>query len=161
MSAETGEPTDNIHQDVIDMLAAVGATRYTTTSELLDAEDEGVSQAIVEGITKYNQERAASYNQKVGGWSLPLTCVCVCYLLSTCSPLCSTLKILKFHLLEIDFSVHGGELGRNAAAHSTLGRDSITALLSSPLYHSDADSKPQRAAILKKYTEEIEQLYAE
>lgn len=48
------------------MVAKVGAKRYTTTSELLDAEDEGISQAIVDGITKYNQERAASYNQKVG-----------------------------------------------------------------------------------------------
>lgn len=57
---------DNIHEDVVDMVAKVGAKRYTTTSELLDAEDEGVSQAIVDGITKYNQERAPSYGQKVG-----------------------------------------------------------------------------------------------
>ena len=157
MNTETGEPTDNIHQDVIDVLAAVGATRYTTTSELLDAEDEGVSQAIVEGITKYNQERAVSYNQKVGGAGLCPRHVCACYLL----PTCSTLKILKFHLLETDFSVHGGELGRNAAAQGALERDPITTLLSSPLSYADADNKPQRAAILKKYAEEIEQLYAE
>ena len=66
MNAETGEPTDNIHTDVIDVVAKLGAKQYTTTSELLDAEDEGISQAIVDGITKYNAERAASYNQKVG-----------------------------------------------------------------------------------------------
>ena len=93
VNAETGEPTDNIHQDVIDVLAAVGATRYTTTSELLDAEDEGVSQAIVEGITKYNQERAASYNQKVGGVGLCPRPVCA-YV--TCSPV--------FHLKDIEVS---------------------------------------------------------
>ena len=57
---------DNIHEDVVDMVANVGAKHYTTTSELLDAEDEGVSQAIVDGITKYNLERAPSYGQKVG-----------------------------------------------------------------------------------------------
>lgn len=125
MNAETGEPTDNIHQDVIDVLAAVGATRYTTTSELLDAEDEGVSQAIVEGITKYNQERAVSYNQKVGGVGLCPRPVCA-YV--TCSPVFH-LKILKFHLLETDFSAHGGELGRNDAAHGTVGSDLITTVL--------------------------------
>ena len=76
---------DNIHEDVVDMVANVGAKHYTTTSELLDAEDEGVSQAIVDGITKYNLERAPSYGQKVGRG---LCTGHVCVVCSTLAPWC-------------------------------------------------------------------------
>lgn len=75
---ETGEPTGNIHEGVVDLVATAGGRRYTTASELLDAEDEGVSQAIVDGITKYNQEHAPSYNQKVGVALAPDVCMCMC-----------------------------------------------------------------------------------
>lgn len=112
MDPETGEPTGNIHEGVVDLVATAGGRRYTTASELLDAEDEGVSQAIVDGITKYNQEHASSYNQKVGG-GLGARCVYVhVRVLSLQHRLPSTMQILKFHLLEVDFTIHGGELGR-------------------------------------------------
>lgn len=56
--------------------------------------------------------------------------MCVCCLLSTSSLVPCAMQILKFHLLEMDLSVHGGELGRPGAAAADTGDTHHSPLLS-------------------------------
>jgi hypothetical protein len=86
LDPETGEATDDLTPDAAEVIRTVYGRGYTKASEILESDDEAISKATVYGITQYNQKHASSYNQ----------------------------KILKFHLLDTDFTVAAGELSELA-----------------------------------------------
>lgn len=107
LDPETGEATDDLTPDAAEVIRTVYGRGYTKASEILESDDEAISKATVYGITQYNQKHASSYNQ----------------------------KILKFHLLDTDFTVAAGEL--------------------------TPDGQMNRQFILDKYEDEIEDMYEE
>ena len=84
LDPETDQPLDQLSEDALAAMQRMGKD-FTKPSDILDAEDEQISQVIIDAITRYNQAIAISYNQ----------------------------KILKFHILESDLSAATGELGHN------------------------------------------------
>ena len=66
LDPETGESTDDLTEDAVEVIRTLYGRNYTKASEILEADDEAISKATVYGITQYNQKHALSYNQKVG-----------------------------------------------------------------------------------------------
>lgn len=83
LNPETSEPTDNLTEQAVEFCQRVGS-RATTVSQIVGQRDEAVYQAIHEGIQRVNANAAAR-----------------------------PYHIQKWAILERDFSISGGELGRS------------------------------------------------
>ena len=64
LDPETNQPLDQLSEDALAAMQSMGKD-FTKPSDILDAEDEQISQVIIDAITRYNQAIAISYNQKV------------------------------------------------------------------------------------------------
>lgn len=82
LDPDTFEPTDNLTEQAVEFCQRVGS-KATTVSEVVGKKDEAVYQAIEEGIQRVNMNAAAR-----------------------------PYHIQKWAILEKDFSISGGELGR-------------------------------------------------
>ncbi|KAK2103515.1 Long-chain-fatty-acid--CoA ligase acsbg1 [Saguinus oedipus] len=82
LDPDTSDPTDNLTEQAVEFCQRVGS-RATTVSEIVGKKDEAVYQAIDEGIRRVNMNAAARPHH-----------------------------IQKWAILERDFSISGGELGR-------------------------------------------------
>lgn len=82
LDADTSEPTDSLTESAVAFCQRVGS-KATTVSEIVDTKDEAVYRAIEQGIQRVNSKAAAR-------------------------PYC----IQKWAILQRDFSISGGELGR-------------------------------------------------
>lgn len=82
VNEETGEPEDNLTQEAIAYCLRLGS-KATKVSDIVGGKDKAVDAAIQKGIALVN-ERATSNAQKVQKWVI----------------------------LEKDFSISGGELGK-------------------------------------------------
>eukprot|EP00731_Ephydatia_muelleri_P030982 Em0022g496a len=81
MNPETGEPTDDLLPQAIDMIAALGS-HCTKVSEVVQQQDQAVYAAIQKGLDKVNEHAETTVH-----------------------------TVKKFTLLDTDFSIPGGELG--------------------------------------------------
>ncbi|KAL5460268.1 hypothetical protein EMCRGX_G033709 [Ephydatia muelleri] len=92
MNLETGEPTDDLLPQAIDMIAALGS-HCTKVSEVVQQQDQAVYAAIQKGLDEVNEHAETTVH-----------------------------TVKKFTILDFDFSMLGGELGptlklkRNVAA---------------------------------------------
>lgn len=82
LDPETSEPTDNLTEQAVEFCQRVGS-KASTVSEIVGQRDEAVYQAIHEGIQRVNANAAAR-----------------------------PYHIQKWAILERDFSISGGELGK-------------------------------------------------
>lgn len=82
LDPETLEPTDNLTELAVAFCQRVGS-KATTVSEIVGTKDEAVYQAIEQGIQRVNRDAAAR-----------------------------PYHIQKWAVLQRDFSISGGELGR-------------------------------------------------
>lgn len=82
LDPDTSEPTDSLTEPAVAFCQRVGS-KATTVSEIVGTKDEAVYQAIEQGIQRVNRNAAAR-------------------------PYC----IQKWAILQRDFSLSGGELGR-------------------------------------------------
>lgn len=82
LNPETSEPTDNLTEQAVEFCQRVGS-KASTVSEIVGQKDEAVYQAIHEGIQRVNANAAAR-----------------------------PYHIQKWAILERDFSISGGELGK-------------------------------------------------
>eukprot|EP00731_Ephydatia_muelleri_P030983 Em0022g497a len=81
MNPETGEPTDDLLPQAIDMIAALGS-HCTKVSEVVQQQDQAVYAAIQKGLDEVNEHAETTVH-----------------------------TVKKFTILESDFSIPGGELG--------------------------------------------------
>lgn len=82
LDPETSEPTDNLTEQAVEFCQRVGS-KASTVSEIVGQRDEAVYQAIHEGIQRVNANAAAR-----------------------------PYHIQKWAILQRDFSISGGELGK-------------------------------------------------
>lgn len=86
LDPDTSDPTDHLTEQAVEFCQRVGSTA-TTVSKIVGTRDEAVYRAIEEGIQRVNRKAAARPYQ-----------------------------VQKWAILERDFSISGGELGRWASA---------------------------------------------
>lgn len=91
LDPDTSDPTDNLTEWAVEFCQRVGS-KATTVSEIVRKKDEAVYQAIEEGIQRVNMNAAAQ-----------------------------PYHIQKWAILEKDFSISGGELGRFFSFHYSRG----------------------------------------
>ena len=96
MNPETGEPTDDLLPQAIDMIAALGS-RCTKVTEVVQQRDQAVYTAIQKGLDQVN-EHAETTVHTVSTLSVCITCVSV----HTHKHLCFVLH-LKFGLQKLVF----------------------------------------------------------
>ena len=101
MDQTTGEPQDTLSPLAKTAIEQLGS-RCTTVSEIIDSKDCAVFSAISEGLERANK-CAISNAQKVVVWTGQKTQV---------SHIIITTQVQKWSLLDADFSIPGGELGK-------------------------------------------------
>ena len=93
MNLETGEPTDDLLPQAIDMIAALGS-HCTKVSEVVQQQDQAVYAAIQKGLDEVNEHAETTVHtvRMCASWSLHL---CNSYYYkSLCIPVCSFARVL-------------------------------------------------------------------
>ena len=93
MNSETGEPTDDLLPQAIDMIAALGS-HCTKVSEVVQQQDQAVYAAIQKGLDEVNEHAETTVHtvRMCAPWSLRL---CNSYYYKyLCIPVCSFVRVL-------------------------------------------------------------------
>ena len=98
---DTQGPTDDLTPEAIQEISVLGSPA-TKVSEVIQNQDRAVFTAIEEGINRAN-EGAVSNAQKVAAEFFSNFMFSICFFF---------FQVKKWTLLDVDFSIPGGELGK-------------------------------------------------